>query len=141
MTIYAVIDTNVLVSAMLSKNAEAATRRVAKAMINGAFKILYHKDILDEYREVLSRSKFHFPLDRINGILDFIEREGIPSSRVQNSEFFPDPKDVVFYEVALSKEEAYLVTGNKKHFPQKPIVVTPAEMMDILKKRIVLNEL
>ena len=80
-------------------------------------------------------------MDRINGILDFIEREGIPSSRVQNSEFFPDPKDVVFYEVALSKEEAYLVTGNKKHFPQKPIVVTPAEMMDILKKRIVLNEL
>jgi hypothetical protein len=31
------------------------------------------------------------------------------------------------------KDDAYLVTGNKKHFPQKPIVVTPAEMLKILR--------
>ena len=40
--------------------------------------------------------------------------------------------DAVFYEVALSKEDAYLVTGNTKHFPKSPIVVTPAEMLDII---------
>ena len=51
---------------------------------------------------------------------------------VTSSENYPDPKDVVFYEVALSKDDAYLVTGNKKHFPQTPIVVTPAEMLEIL---------
>lgn len=50
-----------------------------------------------------------------------------------SDEFFPDPKDVVFYEVALSKEDAYLVTGNTKHFPKKPIVVTPAEILEILR--------
>ena len=44
----------------------------------------------------------------------------------------PDPKDVVFYEVALSKEDAYLVTGNIKHFPKVDFVVTPAEMIDIM---------
>ncbi|MBP5542336.1 MAG: hypothetical protein J6X88_11925 [Bacteroidales bacterium] len=43
-----------------------------------------------------------------------------------------DPKDVVFYEVALSKDGAYVVTGNIKDFPRKPIVVTPAEMITIL---------
>ena len=32
----------------------------------------------------------------------------------------------------MSKEDAYLVTGNKKHFPNKPIVVTPAEMIELL---------
>ncbi len=58
---------------------------------------------------------------------------GIHGERVPSQEHFPDPKDVVFYEVALSKDDAYLVTGNKKHFPQKPIVVTPAEMLEILK--------
>ncbi len=31
------------------------------------------------------------------------------------------------------KDDAYLVTGNTKHFPKKPIVVTPAEMLEILK--------
>ena len=45
---------------------------------------------------------------------------------------FPDPKDLVFYEVALSKEESFLVTGNLKHFPKKPFVVSPAEMMEII---------
>ena len=45
---------------------------------------------------------------------------------------------MVFYEVALSKENTYLVTGNTKHFPKKPIVVTPAEMLDILKSEGIL---
>ena len=45
---------------------------------------------------------------------------------------FPDPKDIVFYEVALSKEDSFLVTGNVKHFPVKPFVVTPAEIVKII---------
>ena len=44
----------------------------------------------------------------------------------------PDPKDIVFYEVALSKEGSYLVTGNIKHFPKRPFVVFPAEMLQII---------
>jgi len=40
----------------------------------------------------------------------------------------------VFYEVAISKDDNCLVTGNKKHFPNNPIVVTPAEMVEILKR-------
>ncbi len=59
---------------------------------------------------------------------------GIRGERVPSAEKFPDPKDIVFYEVAMSKEDAYLVTGNKKHFPDTPIVVTPAEMVEILKE-------
>jgi uncharacterized protein len=50
-------------------------------------------------------------------------------------EYFPDPKDVVFYEIAMSKEGSYLVTGNIKHFPAKPFVVTPAEMIGILEQK------
>ena len=44
---------------------------------------------------------------------------------------FTDAKDIVFYEVKLSKRDSYLVTGNKKHFPQKPFVITPKEMVEI----------
>ena len=64
-----------------------------------------------------------------------MQENGISAERIQSSETFPDPKDIVFYEVALSKEEAYLVTGNTKHFPKSPIVVTPAEMLEILQKQ------
>ncbi len=65
-------------------------------------------------------------------IIDFFKKEGIDSNRVKSEELFPDPKDAVFYEVALSKDDAYVVTGNLKHFPKSPIVVTPAEMLEIL---------
>ena len=57
---------------------------------------------------------------------------GVKAERVHSQENFPDVDDVVFYEVAMSKEDAYLVTGNTKHFPKSPIVVTPAEMMQIV---------
>lgn len=39
-----------------------------------------------------------------------------------------------FYEVAMEKRDnnAYVVTGNKKHYPVKDFIVTPSEMMNIL---------
>ena len=47
---------------------------------------------------------------------------------------FPDMKDLPFYEVVLEKgeDEAHLVTGNLKHFPAKPFIVTAREFLDIL---------
>jgi hypothetical protein len=35
---------------------------------------------------------------------------------------------------------AYLVTGNLKHFPKKPIVVTPSEMIQILEDNGVIEK-
>lgn len=134
MIIYAVIDTNVIVSALFIKNRDAATFKVLEALQKRNIKLLYNEDILKEYKDVLSRPKFHLPISDITNIIDFIVEEGVVSLRKQSREYFPDPKDVVFYEVAMSKEDAYLVTGNKKHFPNKPIVVTPAEMVEILKE-------
>ena len=97
--------------------------------------MLYNDEILDEYHDVLSRPKFNIDFGLVKDLMDFIHQEGVASSRVHSNEIFQDPKDVVFYEVALSKEDAYLVTGNIKHFPKKPIVVTPAEMLEILKSQ------
>lgn len=55
--------------------------------------------------------------DAIRYTIDAIIEAGIESSRVPSSEDVSDPKDVVFYEVAMSREDSYLVTGNIKHFP------------------------
>ena len=59
---------------------------------------------------------------------------GIDSRRIGSNEHLPDPKDIVFYEVALANEDSFLVTGNTKHFPKKPFVVTPAEMLQIIQE-------
>lgn len=135
--IYAVIDTNVLVSALLSRHSDAATIQVVKAVLEKRILPLYNDEIIAEYEEVLSRKKFGFPYNDVRSILDMIMEVGRSAERTPVTENFPDPKDVVFYEIAMSKEDAYLVTGNTKHFPKSPVVVTPAEMVEILNREIV----
>lgn len=132
--IYAVIDTNVIVSAYITKNLQAATSKVWAAVLQGIIIPVYSDEIIDEYTDVLHRKKFDIPEYLIKWAIDRILMNGIRGERVPSAEKFPDPKDIVFYEVAMSKEDAYLVTGNKKHFPDNPIVVTPAEMVEILKE-------
>lgn len=119
MTIHAVIDTNVLVSSMLTKNKNAATARLVDALIDEKFCPVYNTDILDEYQEVLGREEFGFNKEIVVELIDLVKRNGVFANRTPADEPVIDPKDVVFYEVALSKKGAYLVTGNLKHFPQK----------------------
>ena len=131
--IYAVIDTNVLVSALLPSQKISNPTRVLREVFRGRITLVYNEEILSEYIEVLSRDKFHIRKTSIDAVINHIKREGIKLERTATFEgVFPDPKDVVFYEVTLSKDDAYLVTGNIKHFPKKPFVVTPAEMVAIL---------
>ena len=52
----------------------------------------------------------------------------IDSSRFPYDGEMPDEDDRVFYEVCLSEEDSFLVTGNLKHFPKEPQVITAAEM-------------
>lgn len=133
--VYAVIDTNVLVSALFSAHSDSSTVIIRNKIADGEIVPLFNTEILDEYRVVLSRPKFHFPDELVDAVLAMILEAGISLDRTKSSEVFPDSKDIVFYEVALSKEGSYLVTGNTKHFPKTPIVVTPAEMLEILKKK------
>jgi putative PIN family toxin of toxin-antitoxin system len=133
--IYAVVDTNVFVSALLSRHADASTVKVVEAFQERKFKLLFNREIFNEYYDVLLRPRLKLPEEKVRKLISQIGSDGIASNRLHSDEHFPDPKDVVFYEVAMSKEDAYLVTGNKKHFPNKPIVVTPAEMVEILKEQ------
>lgn len=132
MNVYAVIDTNVIVSSILSSHSDSATVLVRDNILDGKLIPLFNEDILAEYKDVLNRPKFKFPSSLVKAVLDAITSIGLYMDRTESGELFPDPKDAVFYEVALSKEDSYLVTGNTKHFPTSPIVVTPAEMLEIL---------
>ncbi len=134
MKIYAVYDTNILVSAMLSRRSDSAVVLALEALLSGEVIPLYSDEIIHEYSVVLHREQFRFPEALVSRVISHIQKTGIPSERVHSDEVFPDLDDVVFYEVTLSKEDAYLVTGNIKHFPKKPFVVTPAEMLAIIEK-------
>ena len=111
--VYAVIDTNIFVSALITHNSNAATARVLESL-------------------TLHRAKFKLSDDQINTVIELVKENGIDSSCFPYDGNMPDEDDRVFYEVCLSKEDSFLVTGNLKHFPKEPQVITAAEMMEIL---------
>jgi putative PIN family toxin of toxin-antitoxin system len=134
----AVVDTNVLVAALLSKRDDSVTVRVIRAMISGEFIPLYHEDILAEYEDVLHRKKkYDLSESAIQTVLNAIRRFGIEVFPKPTGEIFIDEDDIIFYEIAMEKREdnAYLVTGNMKHYPVRDFIVTPAEMVAILEEK------
>ena len=136
MILYAVIDTNLLVSALLSGNKDAATVQVIAKLFSKEVIPLFSREILDEYNEVLRRKKFKFSEDMVSTLIDVIEKIGEMVVPNPSGEILIDMKDLPFYEVVLSKQDkgVYLVTGNMKHFPNKPFIVTANEFLDILNK-------
>ncbi|HBJ97302.1 MAG TPA: putative toxin-antitoxin system toxin component, PIN family [Lentisphaeria bacterium] len=137
MMFYAVIDTNVLVSALLNINSNPGI--VLCSVFNGQTTPLINTDILAEYREVLARKKFHFPKETVDIILKRLENSSLKTEEIPAE--FPevsDPKDRCFFAVTMAArqtEEALLITGNIRHFPQQPFVVTPAQFVEMLHNR------
>ena len=132
MEFYAVIDTNVFVSALLTQHRQSATVKVLQLIKDEKITPLYNEEILKEYSDVLYREKFEIDKTQIKELLDAIQSRGLNCDRKPANCLMPDPSDIVFYEVSLSHEDAYLVTGNLKHFPKNGRVVSPADMVQIV---------
>lgn len=136
---YVVIDTNVLVSALITRNENSPTVQILRFLANGNIVPVYSDEIVKEYNEVLRRDKFKLPEIIIINLLKDIMDNGLKITELAEvTEIMPDPKDIVFYAVTLSAQDkdTFLITGNGKHFPEKPFVVTPSELVEILKQEI-----
>ena len=137
MKYYAVIDTNVLVSAMLKWN--SVPGYIIELVFDDLIVPVLNREIVEEYKEVLSRSKFHLSNDIVEDIIASLAEIGIFVEGETLDIDFIDEKDRMFFEVVMEerkKEDAYLVTGNIRHFPVQPFVVTPRQMLDIILKSI-----
>jgi predicted nucleic acid-binding protein len=127
----------VLVSALL--NWDSVPGAVVEEAINGNLIPVLHEKIIAEYEEVLRRDKFPFIENDIQILLNGLKVRGVFWAPALVDEELPDKKDVVFYAVTMEarkneKEDAYLVTGNIWHFPVRPYIVTPREMLSILQR-------
>lgn len=132
MKFYAVIDTNVLVSYLLTRKNDSSVAKVMELVKEGTIIPLLHAEIIHEYQEVLNRDKLKIDKSSILDAMNTITNMGVFCDRKEAIGPFPDPDDIVFYEVSLSVEDSYLITGNLKHFPKNGHVVTPAEMLQII---------
>lgn len=131
-----VLDTNVLVSGLLK--AHSAPGRIVDLVLAGKIQVLFDDRILAEYRDVLARPRFQFNAAHVASFLTFLRLSGrhviappIPGIELAS---LPDGEDLPFAEVALAGGEAFLVTGNVKHFDflaDHPIsVLTPCQFLD-----------
>ena len=124
-----VIDTNVLVSALWSRNNRLS--QIIELVISGGVMPCYSVEIMREYQDVLSRPKlaFRFASADVGEIIERIKSDGMCVVVTPSSEPFVDESDREFYDVAKACE-AILITGNGKHYPNEPFVMSPAEFLD-----------
>jgi putative PIN family toxin of toxin-antitoxin system len=132
-----VIDSNVVVSAMLSPHAPPA--QVVRLALQGDLGLIHDDRILAEYREVLSRPKFDFDAEDVRAMLEGIEWIGETVFASPLSVELPDADDLPSLEAAAAARADALVTGNTRHYhPVKGRhdvrVLTPRELLDLLPK-------
>ena len=98
---FAVIDTNILVSALWSPSGPPA--QILGLVLQGTVRLCYDYRIMEEYRDVLNRPKFKFPSWMVNDLLE---------------------------QMVARYCSAPLVTGNRKHFPpDEPLVLLASEFL------------
>ena len=96
--IYAVIDTNVIVSALFSIFGQSNPATIIRKVIDGTITPIYNEEILAEYKEVLGRDKFPFRKGDIDWIINIFHEYGLAISKTKISEeTFVDKNDIVLY--------------------------------------------
>ena len=123
-----VLDTNILVSALLSAQGNPA--KVYRMFLSGAITVLYGMDILAEYQDALHRRRLIIPRDDAATVLRAIRQYGVQIEPVPRSVALTDEDDRVFYDTAKAAG-AYLITGNIRHYPQEPFIMTPSEFLEL----------
>ncbi len=130
--IRAVIDTNVLVSGLLSPNGNEAL--IVLAVNQGLVRACVSPTVLQEYAEVPARPKFAFPPDEIVAVLAMFRSTGELFHPEGPAPTLPDPDDRKFLHCAEVAKAEHIVTGSKRHFPQNACgavsVVSAGELLD-----------
>ena len=127
-----VLDTNVLVSGLLSQKSWPA--KILDLIMADHIQVAYDDRILGEYEEVLSRPELHIAPPRMFAVVDHIELAGIfVAPEALPKEGYTDPDDVMFAEVFITSQADALITGNLRHYKpllkRNALVLSPAQFM------------
>ena len=127
-----IFDTNVIVSSLITTNELSPVSKVMELFYDDKINVYYSDEIMSEYIEVLNRDKFKFNKEDINYIISFFKENATKINVSHKNVSFLDKKDLPFYEIVIDKNinNGKLITGNIKHFPIKPFILTPAEFIN-----------
>ena len=126
-----VLDTNVVVSSLLSTGSPKAIFNLAT---NQRFGLYVSEPILAEYVRVLSYARLHIePKHAKRAMAEIREKAHLIFPQVHLEEASHD-EDNRFLECAQAGKANYLVTGNERHFPKVwkyTKIVQPREFLNL----------
>jgi len=130
----AAIDTNVVVSGLISANRDAPTCAILDGMIDGQFVFLLSQPLLAEYREVLLRPKIRklhgLTEEEVDTVLTEIALNGAVRTPALSAEKAPDLEDQHLWDLVLSEPGAVLVTGDRLLLENPAVrTLSPAEFV------------
>ena|SRR5438034_2458948 len=127
-----VLDTNILISALLSPVGPPA-QVFLMTLVDPDTRLYVSGDIYAEYEEVLHRPRFSRSNSEIETTLRAIREKGFWLRPAQKVRACSDPDDDIFLECAQAAAAHYLVTGNAKDFPAawaSTQIVTARQFLD-----------
>ena len=127
-----VLDTNIIISAALSPQGKPA--KVFKIITSDDdMELSYNYTIFAEYKKVFAYKRLNIPNEKQKEFLDAIKEEGTVREPIKSDIILPDESDRIFYDTSKTAN-AYLITGNMKHYPNEDFIMTPAQFLEILEK-------
>ena len=123
-----VLDTNILVSALLSPLGNPA--KVYRMFLTGTVTLIYSANIFAEYQDVLHRTRLGIPANDADIVLAAIRHYGEQIEPKPSDIPMTDEDDRVFYDTAKNAG-AYLITGNMKHYPKEPFILTAMNFLEL----------
>ncbi len=130
-----VFDTNVLVSALISKRGNPA---LLLDKVGKSYTLFISKDILSELKDVISRDKFGYTEEEVNTFIEaIISFSNIVNPEVEIDAIKADPDDNKILECAVTSGASYIVSGDK-HLLElieygKIKIITPKAALVLLK--------
>lgn len=121
MSVFFIIDTNIVAAGLVTANAESPPARILDGMLSAAFAFVVSKSLLAEYRAVLLRPKLcklhGLSTEEIDTILTDIARHAIvlnPTKQAESAPPAPDPGDQFLWDLLATRLDLVLVTGDKR---------------------------
>jgi uncharacterized protein len=110
-----VVDTNILVSGVRTHKGNEA--KVIDAVRGSVLRLCLSEVIFLEYVDVLFQPKFAFLTDEVAELLSTIRKVGEFFEPNATILVVSDQSDAKFMACAMTALADYLVTGNRRHFP------------------------
>ena len=111
-----IVDTNVVVAGLLTKDEASPVARILDGMLAAAFPFVVSEALLAEYRTVLVRPtlrKLHgLTVAEVEAILTDLAQHAIVLAPVASPPA-PDPGDQLLWELLTARADLVLITGDK----------------------------